>query len=114
MLRVVLVLVVVAMTISATIECAQTRGPRALPRWAWLPIIILVPVIGPVAWFLLGRLRGGEVGGHTRSRRGPTAPDDDPDFLRRLEDEAWRRRAREHRDHPDGAADDAGPGTAPA
>jgi hypothetical protein len=108
-LRVGLVLLAVGLTISATIECAMTRAPRSLPRWAWLPLIVLLPVVGPLAWFGLGRLRGGEAGGRLRQRRGPVAPDDDPEFLRRLDDEAWRRWARERRNGANGAPEDPGP-----
>jgi hypothetical protein len=41
-----------------------------------------VPIVGGVLWFAVGRVRAGE---SPRSvRRGPVAPDDDPDFLRKL------------------------------
>jgi len=100
-LRVLAVLVVLAATISALVEAVQTRVPRLLPRWLWVVVIVVVPIIGPLAWFLLGRLRveGGRSAGPVR--RGPVAPDDDPTFLRHLDDEAWVRRNRERREgHP--------------
>jgi cbb3-type cytochrome oxidase subunit 3 len=49
---------------------------RALPKAAWLAIVIIFPLIGGVLWFLFGRARRGAV---TRSR--VIAPDDDPEFL---------------------------------
>jgi cbb3-type cytochrome oxidase subunit 3 len=49
---------------------------RALPKPAWLAIVIIFPLIGGVLWFIFGRARRGTV---TRSR--VIAPDDDPEFL---------------------------------
>lgn len=49
---------------------------RALPKPAWLLIVIIFPLIGGVLWFIFGRARRGTV---TRSR--VIAPDDDPEFL---------------------------------
>ena len=105
LLRVAAVLLVLAATISAFVECVQTPVPRLLPRWLWCVVIVVVPVLGPAAWFLAGRVRetGGGGGGRTPSRRGPVAPDDDPSFLRRLDDEAWTRKARERREGGDPA-----------
>lgn len=52
---------------------------RGLPKPVWLLIIILFPVIGGVLWFLIGRgRRKNGVGRRT------VAPDDDPEFLKRL------------------------------
>ena len=44
--------------------------------------IVALPVVGPVGWFAVGRPPGGGIAGP--GRRPPIAPDDDPDFLRRL------------------------------
>jgi hypothetical protein len=63
---------------------------RNLPKIAWVFVIILVPLIGPIAWLVLGRPKGGALLPGTSTappRRGatrPTAPDDDPEFLRRI------------------------------
>jgi len=91
-LKVVGVLVVIAATIAALVECAQTREPRALPRWTWLLVILLLPAIGPIAWFVFGRQRR-----NATTRRGVSAPDDDPRFLRELGDELWSKKQRERR-----------------
>lgn len=72
---------------------------------AWVAIILL-PVIGPVAWIVVSRSRRSRAGtgspapgrpgpagpaGRRPTRSGPVAPDDDPDFLWRLEQEQRRR-----------------------
>ena len=77
--RVLLVLVIVAVTVYALVEAAQARPDRTrtLPRWLWLVAIVALPVLGPVGWFALGRPV-------PPVRRPPIAPDDDPDFLRRF------------------------------
>lgn len=82
--RVLLVLVIVAITVYALVEAAQTPSNRTrlMPRWLWFVAIVALPILGPVGWFALGRPPGGGLMG-PQGRR-PIAPDDDPDFLRRL------------------------------
>ena len=91
MLRVIAAIIVVAATITAAVECAQTPAPRALPRWLWLIVIVVAPVLGPAAWFVVGRTLGRRAGSVVG------APDDDPRFLRKLSDDAWSRKQRERR-----------------
>jgi hypothetical protein len=66
---------------------------RNAPRSVWVLIIVLIPLIGPAAYFLWGRPlptpREGEVIRRTRSR--PASPDDDPEFLRSVDSEQSRR-----------------------
>jgi hypothetical protein len=64
---------------------------RNLPKLAWLVVVIFVPFVGPVTWILLGRPKGAALFPGTtgiapspKEARRPLAPDDDPDFLRRL------------------------------
>ncbi len=80
--RVLLVLVIVAITVYALVEAAQAHPNRVrlMPRWLWMVAIVALPILGPVGWFALGRPHGG-IG---PAGRRPIAPDDDPDFLRRL------------------------------
>lgn len=87
----VLVPTVVLLMIFAVVDIAVIdRGRmRALPRGAWIALAIVLPIVGPVLWFFVGRLRRGEgtsvsAAASAPRRRGPTAPDDDPDFLGRL------------------------------
>jgi hypothetical protein len=63
---------------------------RNLPKLAWLAVVVIVPVLGPIAWLVLGRPRGGAVLPGTTTappqpgHRRPIAPDDDPEFLGRI------------------------------
>ena len=83
------------------------------PRIAWIALILVVPVIGPAVWLVVSRSRRaaraqGGAAGPSRPSRAPTrpvAPDDDPEFLWRLEQERRRREG--------GATDDAAPPPAP-
>lgn len=74
----------VGVIIYALIECAQSErySVRALPKWAWLLVILLLPVVGAVLWLLFGRPRREDVAAEAQRGRGP---DDDPQFLRHLE-----------------------------
>jgi len=94
---------------------------RGLPKGAWIAIVLLTFEIGAVAWLVWGRPRGSESGMPARGgrprlgstertawpsrpsrpsrpgdagfgRSGPPAPDDDPEFLARLD----RRAAEDH------------------
>ena len=95
MLRVVAVLVVVGVMVYAFVDCvrADARDLRLLPRPAWLLLVILVPLVGAIAYLLAGP-PAGETGG---AGRPSLAPDDDPEFLRRLDIERRRRQADEER-----------------
>lgn len=78
--RVLPIIVIAMLMIYAIVEVAQADPlrVRVMPRWLWVVAIILLPGVGAIAWLVFGRpVRG--------SRPvPPKAPDDDPDFLRRL------------------------------
>ncbi|MRG59618.1 hypothetical protein GE115_07000 [Agromyces sp. CFH 90414] len=81
------VVVVVGVMVYAIVDCAliDRMRIRGLARGWWIAII-LIPVLGPVLWFTIGR---GPADRATRGRsRGPIAPDDDTEFLRGLERDA--------------------------
>ncbi|MEO7059204.1 MAG: PLDc N-terminal domain-containing protein [Lapillicoccus sp.] len=84
MLRFVIPLLSLALTIYALVDCIQTPDDhvRHLPKLFWIILVILVQIIGPVAWLLAGRQRSGAPG--RRPMTGPKGPEDDPDFLRGL------------------------------
>lgn len=77
---VILAVVAVAFIVYSLVDCAMAdrariRGPR---KPVWLLLILVLPVIGSLLWFFIGR------GRIERSRRPATrviAPDDDPTFL---------------------------------
>jgi hypothetical protein len=106
-----LFLIEVALVAVALIGCLSAEGDeiRALPRVAWVFIIVLVPLVGAVAWFSAGRplpaaggIRSDQLGRgygpgfrappeRSRPHRRVAAPDDDPEFLRSLDVEQARR-----------------------
>lgn len=88
----------------ALISClsAEDGQVRALPRLLWVVLILVFPLLGSLAYYFAGRpLRpapasgtsgwGGVGGGRHRgwaageTRPRPMAPDDDPEFLRRID-----------------------------
>ena len=42
----------------ALADWARRSRTRYLNRWAWLPLIVIFSILGPVAYFLLGREEG--------------------------------------------------------
>lgn len=77
---------------------------RNLPKLVWVVIVVIVPLAGGIAWLVAGRPENATAApGSTRSRdrgrdpggRGgrqgrqspPMGPEDDPDFLRRLDEQ---------------------------
>lgn len=93
MLRVVLGLGVVAIALGvfSLIDCAQSDSAhvRRLSKWQWAAVILILPVIGAVAWLAAGRPRSAKTVGRT-SRPRPVAPDDNLEFLTKLEREQRR------------------------
>lgn len=86
MTRVLPIIVALTLAVYALIDCIQTdpaevRGPR---RAVWILLILLIPIIGPVAW-LIARWRTPHTGQSARRpTTPPVAPDDNPEFLRQL------------------------------
>lgn len=104
------------------------RSPRehfvALPKPLWFLVVLFLPILGSVMWLIVGRPevaasrpggsggsgagrgaspRGGDgPSGGSRARRPdpPRGPEDDPEFLRAIE-ERLRRDRREGRDRRD-------------
>ena len=75
-------LALVILTVYSVVDCAvfDRKRIRGLPRWVWIFVIVLVPLIGPLLWLFVGHGRATPT---TRSFRS-VAPDDDLDFLRGL------------------------------
>ena len=77
--------------IYAFVDCLNTPEDevRKLPKVAWVLIILLFGqvLLGPVAWFWVGRPRRHRSYGATRpGERAWVAPDDNPEFLKSLND----------------------------
>lgn len=94
----------VALILIALISClsAEESDIRALPRFAWVLIILLFSPIGPIVWFVAGKERYSQprqqhwrpgAGFPENQRPGRAiAPDDDPEFLRGLDTNRDRER----------------------
>jgi hypothetical protein len=85
-----LVVAAVVFMIYAVVDCAlfDRLRIRGLPRGWWIVVILLVPLIGAVLWFVIGRGRAGRGARSGATRGAPVAPDDDSDFLKRLDRDA--------------------------
>lgn len=69
---------------------------RNLPRLVWLVLVVVAAPVGGIAWLVAGRPTGVRARPGSTDRRparrapdaprGPLGPDDDPDFLRRLDE----------------------------
>jgi hypothetical protein len=83
--RVVLAVAVLAIFVYGLVDVIRTDGrlTRGISKPAWIVVMIVLPVVGAILWLLIGRPRGNSPA--RPAPRYPTAPDDDPDFLRNLE-----------------------------
>ncbi|UJP39910.1 PLD nuclease N-terminal domain-containing protein [Cellulomonas palmilytica] len=70
----------------------------------WVLLVVLFPIIGGVVWLAVSRTRRGQRTTYRAQAAAgpaaPVAPDDDPEFLWRLEQERRRREARNPDDEP--------------
>lgn len=74
------ILLAIAFWVYSIVDCAvqpPTRH-RGVNKPAWLVIVVILPVIGGVLWFVIGRTGAAAMAAARR------APDDDPEFLSRL------------------------------
>jgi Phospholipase_D-nuclease N-terminal len=58
---------------------------KVLNKITWVFIIILLPVLGPILWLVIGKDRSANRPAERARDARPLAPDDDPEFLRRAE-----------------------------
>jgi len=92
---------------------------RHLPKWGWLVLVLLFPLVGSVAWLAVGRPRRATRRITPHERQTPAFPEydrpgraaaldaeSDEEFLRRCRERAEEQRRR-YREDKDGAADDA-------
>jgi hypothetical protein len=74
----------------ALISVLSADRVRNAPRALWVLLIVLVPLLGPAAYFLWGRTTPAPHVG-VPARKVPSSPDDDPEFLRTVDSEQSRR-----------------------
>ncbi|WES64290.1 PLD nuclease N-terminal domain-containing protein [Microbacter sp. GSS18] len=69
-------LVAAAFWVYSIVDCAVQHPTRhrGVGKPAWIAIVVLLPVIGGILWFVVGRARASKL-------QVPRAPDDDPEFL---------------------------------
>ena len=92
MIRYLPFLIEMALLVYCLIDCIQTDVPRNLSKTTWVFVIILIPIVGAVAWLVAGRPEhrpsrnvawpSTQTAGfpeYERPRR--SSPDDDPEFL---------------------------------
>lgn len=76
-------LVLLALTIFAVVDLAQTDAYDVphMPKWMWALLVIFVPGIGPLSWLIVSHLSRAETKA-ARDKERP--PDDDDDWLGKL------------------------------
>lgn len=75
----IMALVATAFWVFTIVDCAVQPAirHRGVPKPVWLVIVVLLPVLGGILWFVVGRSRESAAA----LRR---APDDDPEFLGKI------------------------------
>lgn len=83
--RVLLAVAVLAIFVYGLVDVIRTDRhlARGISKTSWIIVMVVLPVVGAALWFIIGRPRGAAPAPQARSH--PLAPDDDPDFLRNLE-----------------------------
>ena len=100
MLRIALVVAMLAVTIYAAADWHRTpedEMPGKIAKPIWLMIILFtatIAAIGPIAWLVLRWVSRAEKAQQKQAEapKRPSAPDDDPEFLFRLERDIQRKR----------------------
>jgi hypothetical protein len=84
--RVAIAVAILAIYVYGLVDVIRTDGrlTRGFSKTTWIIMVALLPLIGAALWFLIGRPRASAVAQPVYQHH-PTAPDDDPDFLRNLE-----------------------------
>ena len=113
--------VILVLWIFCVIDVVVSRDDevRHLPKWGWLVLVLLFPLVGSIAWLAVGRPRRPANRVRRHERQAPAFPEydrpgraaaldseSDEEFLRRCRERAEEQRRR-YREHKDGASDDA-------
>lgn len=119
-MRLFLMVFVIALALYALIDCVRTPEedmPARMPKHLWITLILMFSTImlGPLAWIITSRVsaaekRGGQLSGGlwsaekgvdlhlSRHASTPAAPDDDPEFLRKLDEQVQAEKRRRQRE----------------
>lgn len=113
MLRLLPFVLAVVIWVYALVDCARTpeeEMPYRVPKVVWIILVVVFPFIGAVAWIIVSRVARSQNGGGSgvwssgpsnperpSAPSGPVAPDDDPEFLFRIEQRRRREAAAERR-----------------
>lgn len=119
-MRLFLMVFVIALALYALIDCVRTpeeNMPARMPKHLWITLILMFSTImlGPLAWIITSRVsaaekRGGQLSGGlwsaekgvelhlSRQASAPAAPDDDPEFLRKLDEQVQAEKRRRQRE----------------
>lgn len=95
MLRVLPFIIEIGLLVYCLVDCIQTDSllVRNLPKGAWILLIVVLPLVGGIAWLVAGRPERAArassapwpstatAGFPEYERPRPLGPDDDPDFL---------------------------------
>lgn len=101
-MRIIFFLLMIGLTTYAVIDCVRTEDERkpGVPTWAWVAMILLLqPLVGALLWLFISRFTPETPGPETPHRK-PIAPDDDPDFLRYLQEKNRRDQRNNDPDDP--------------
>lgn len=121
MLRIALVVAMLAVTIYAAADWHRTpedEMPGKIAKPIWLMIILFtatIAAIGPIAWLVLRWVSRAEKAQQKQAEapKRPSAPDDDPEFLFRLERDIQRKRREDERREQERHKRSGGEGTDP-
>lgn len=119
-MRLFLMVFVIALALYALIDCVRTPEedmPAHMPKHLWITLILMFStiVLGPLAWIITSRVsaaekRGGQLSGGlwsaekgvelhlSRQASAPAAPDDNPEFLRKLDEQVQAEKRRRQRE----------------
>ncbi len=107
MLRVLMFLVPLALSVYAFIDCISTKDEdiRHMPKPLWAILVLLFPLVGSISWLIAGKKRqpagaGGSAWGRGGARQQWVAPDDNPDFLKSLDEDKKREKDRDADEDP--------------